>query len=605
MLLATRRLYRQLGARLCATTPHPSVLFRDPKTINTRPACTITTLLEKNGLYVDQTEFLEELLTEGGIKMQVAVPRRFSKSTNLNLIDDACQKNAKERFEGTYLGRSDFFGTKWMPPYSVVRLDFSDLADKTPAELEKRLLDKVNVQFANFGITTMSEGFASGKLEQLLHNLKKQGQCAVVLVDEYDVPALSGDPRVLRTLHDFFSPLKNDVMIKKLIMFGTHKVLQQIGTAMNDTPDLLRQRPYYNMFGFSAKHVEDIFSERDPSFLKYTYPDFQTKVEFEKEPAKYNEEKRVWILGKLKEQYDGYRFSGHPDAQLLYNPYSVLMFRKNLGEFGVYSPLELRKGEEMPNTLRKYPELLEKVVKCDKYDSITVDGRSTALDDSRNIKKLWELGALTIKDVDFSKNTTTLKYTNQEMQTSFRYLVLKNFAEMNHDNFVEFGRAAAQGNFGTMAEALNRILKPKDRCLTSEWYVQHILYEGFKNADLGPKGEQPTTEGKKIDLRLENIANHEYVIELKFNRTVQEAVKQIKETKYCLDSLKNAKVSKKSVLALGLNYSTETGVSLIFLRAELGEVKGKGRNGKKGKKVVEEQKEPEVTYSLIGAYPLP
>ena len=31
-------------------------------------------------------------------------------------------------------------------------------------------------------------------------------------------------------------------------------------------------------------------------------------------------------MAELKKHYDGYRFSGHDDAKLLYNPYSVLQF---------------------------------------------------------------------------------------------------------------------------------------------------------------------------------------------------------------------------------------------------------------------------------------
>ncbi|MBV5280641.1 MAG: AAA family ATPase, partial [Actinobacteria bacterium] len=273
-----------------------------------------TSLLNEHGMFVDQTDLLEKLFTiSTGRKVHAAVPRHFSKTTNIQLIIDMCEKNAKDIFAGTQLGRSTFFQTEWNPPYPVLHFNFAEWGGMTSEELERNLLEQILQHFKGFGLKTEGIMSINGELTLLLDNLRRKGKPVVVLIDEYDVPIIGSDARTLKAMHRFYTPLKGHPALTKLIMFGTHNVLDQVGTSTNDTFDLMDQPPFYNMFGFSQKHIEGIFSEQDPNFEAFKPPGFKS--------SGTSAEKKAWILERLKGHYDGYRFSEHHDAARLYNPW--------------------------------------------------------------------------------------------------------------------------------------------------------------------------------------------------------------------------------------------------------------------------------------------
>ena len=425
MLSTLRHLSRRVGLRFFASPTYPSVLFG--KSDISRPPCTITRLQKKNGLYVDQTDYLVKLFTGTDFKVQAAVPKRFSKSTNLDLISDMCREDAREVFKDTHLGRSDFFNTEWKPPYPVMKFSFAELRGLEPAELKARLLAKVHQQFKMFGFSMSDNVPAGEKLAQLLDFIKAKGKDAVVLVDEYDVPVDKNNKLILNILHDFFSPLKRDAVLTKLVMLGTHKLLDYIGTSTNDTQDLMQKSPFYNMFGFTQEHVEEIFSERDPDFEKFTPLAFKSTVTLKENPELYKKQKLKWITEQLKLHYDGYCFSGRKDAVNLYNPYSVMRFRNQEGTVKAYTQIEYNEVEHMQPTLLKFPELLNSTVTCSRGSTFTVNAVAANSDHSENIKLLWGLGALTIKEEDAEKDLVTLRATNEEMETNYTQLILTNF----------------------------------------------------------------------------------------------------------------------------------------------------------------------------------
>jgi len=568
-MLVARRLCHQLGLRLYATTPHPSVLFEDFKTSRKRPHCAITSVFDDHGLYVDQTQYLEKLFTEGDVKVHAVLPRRFSKSTNLRLIDDMCGEKAKSIFAGTHLGRSAFFKTKWDPPYPVLHFHFGQFEGQRSAAIEQYILTEIELYFEKFGFSMSREASTSEKLGQLLEHIKAKGKPAVVLVDEYDTPALSGDPHALHLINNFITPLKRSSALTKLVIFGTHKVLEDVGTPTSDVSDLLERSPYYNMFGFTQKHVEEIFSERDPDFEQLQSPRFKSTVTFETNPTQYNKEKREWILKQVETLYDGYLFSGRSDAERLYNPYSVLRFRRELrGYFKLYLPIEFRMDEETTKILRDYPKLLDSKVECDDSNFVKVNNVATSPEDSRSIKSLWELGVLTIEKVNPETKVTTLRATNSAMKENFEILALKSFSIANKEHFAAFNSAAQAGNFKEMAATLAKILKPRSRYLTSVRYLQEAIIETLMHCNLCMREDARTGANRMVDLRFWRKWNFEYVVELQFESTVQAAVEQLKTRQRCHDSLKKVEDGRE-VIGVALNYSQEKGVSLIFLRTFL------------------------------------
>lgn len=518
------------------------------------------------GFFVDQTDYIAKLIDETAPKVQAVVPRRFSKSTYLDLIEEMCGSDAKAIFAGTHLERTKFFQEKWRPPYPVLKFEFGLFKD--PAALEDNLLSQIEGYFGVYNFSMSGNASVGEKLRRLLDHIMRAGNPAVVLIDEYDKPVHEASQVNLRILDNFFAALKGNRLITKLIVFGTHKNLNLIGDSTNDTQDVIQTPPFYNMFGFTKAHLEEIFSDLDPSYAQFLPEHFQTSVKHADNPKEFAAQKLEWIMKQLETHYDGYRFSGFTDAAKLYNPYSVLMFRQNRGRTQVYSDVNIGEFPGIDGILTKYPKLLESTVECDQFGSTKVNNELVTKKESGSIKLLWELGVMTIESADFNTNTTMLKNTNNEMRTNFQRLVMNSFLSRNKEYFLHFKKAAEELNVNGMGNALVEILAPRETHMFSEIYLQSALYEGLYEAKLDPKMELYTGQRKRIDLHW-STSEFIYVFELKLNRTVDEAIEQLKTRRYCYDSLISAKKNGKSVVAVGMNYAPGVQLSLIYLAATL------------------------------------
>ncbi|MBV5280642.1 MAG: hypothetical protein J0651_05245, partial [Actinobacteria bacterium] len=122
---------------------------------------------------------------------------------------------------------------------------------------------------------------------------------------------------------------------------------------------------------------------------------------------------------------------------------------------------------DLSSALRKYPKLLDSKVTWDQLQMMTV-GVELSFEHSEDIKRIWELGALTIDSVDFDACITTLKGTNLEVKKSYDVLVHNNFLESNKDNFTAFKMAAEGLDFAAIARNLASILQPNDPVLHNE-----------------------------------------------------------------------------------------------------------------------------------------
>lgn len=550
-----------------------------------RRSSAIAVCLKNNGLFVDQTAFIPTLLDKGGTKVHLAAPRRFGKTVFLKLIADLCRADAKTTFEGTELKKSGFFeNNNWNPPYPVLSFNFSKFGNLDPPNFSKGLMDQVKEQCRLNKFPVSEDDYPEGRLERLLNFLDESGKQPVVLVDEYDVPLLGNNEAIINELNRFFAPLKDDCLVQKFVMIGTHNVYRSIGTSTNDTFDLIRQKPFYNMLGFTREHLKEIFSDDDPFFQQHTPPNFSPTVSYEANPTNYNMEKREKLLEHLQSYYDGYRFSLRNDALSLYNPYSILQYRRTSEdstqdekmrkkESARFPQIDPSQTKGMEKTLKAYPRLLDVPITYYNDAKFSVGDRYAFVEHSRNLKKLWELGLLTIKS-DTNEDGITLIATNLEMQQNFDNLVVENFLQENKQCFNEFTVAAAEKNFKRMAELLTILLREEEVDMHSERYMQFILFGCFKSLNLLPDIEKPTDGRKRIDIVIKNLKNVEYVFELKYNVSVAKAIEQLIEKKYCLDSCVNAKKHGKSVVGVGVSYNQKK-VQILFVGATLtGDVLG-------------------------------
>ena len=176
--------------------------------------------LRKEGyLYVDKTQFIYKIITEG-CPYFLSRPRRFGKSLLISTLA-AIFEGRRELFEAftteqgieqpqLFIATTDWAWEK----YPVIRFDFSS-GDLTTIEQLDELIDVTLGSYEKrYGITPPAKG-ANVRMVNLMRTLHEQtGKRVVVLVDEYDNFILHalGDAEKVKVarqrFQNVFGPLK-------------------------------------------------------------------------------------------------------------------------------------------------------------------------------------------------------------------------------------------------------------------------------------------------------------------------------------------------------------------------------------------------------------
>ena len=82
---------------------------------------TLKTIIEKNYIYVDKTETIYKLITEGQYYF-LSRPRRFGKSLTVSTLEEIFSGN-KELFKDCWMYNSSW---KW-DKYPIIKIDFGDV----------------------------------------------------------------------------------------------------------------------------------------------------------------------------------------------------------------------------------------------------------------------------------------------------------------------------------------------------------------------------------------------------------------------------------------------------------------------------------------------
>ncbi|MDR2382515.1 MAG: AAA family ATPase, partial [Prevotellaceae bacterium] len=244
----------------------------------------------KNYLYVDKTEIIYKMVTEGKVYF-LSRPRRFGKSVLVSTLD-ALFSGRKELFEGLFI----YDKWNWTQQYPVIRLDFSGLTVKTPVELEESLAAFVKSTAIQYDISVLDAPykFQFGELIKILH--QSTGRQVVVLVDEYDKPIIDhlSNKETLEAnkeiLHDFYQVLKaSDEYIKFIFLTGVSKFSGlSVFSALNNIVDITLNRKYAALCGYTQEELE------------YYFTDYLDEI------AEYECISRNELLDKIKFWYNGY-----------------------------------------------------------------------------------------------------------------------------------------------------------------------------------------------------------------------------------------------------------------------------------------------------------
>ena len=503
---------------------------------------TFERIRKEDMFYVDKTEYIYRITHTDGKFFFLSRPRRFGKSLLVSTFKSYFE-GKKELFKGLAIEELE----KEWNEYPVLHFSLAGGKHMEKEQLDRYLLYILKENEDRFGVDCDSPD-PNIRLLNLIKTVTAQtGKQAVVLIDEYDAPLLDVAHEkekldVLRnTMRNFYSPLKDcEPLLRFVFLTGITKFSQlSIFSELNNITNVSMDEPYAGICGITKEELLTQMSD-DIDAL-----------------AEHLELSREETIQELKDHYDGYHFTWpSPDV---FNPYSLLNCfadgKLKAYWFGSGTPTYLI---EKMREFHVLPSQLGRVrAKASSFDAATE--RMTSL-----TPLLYQSGYLTIKDYEKKIDVYTLDFPNKEIEVGLFDSLLPGYLGSGIDTGrVVIADISSYINSGKMDEALQMLadfLETIPYCDNTnyEGHYQQMFYIIFALlTDYNIIVEQHTAKGR-IDITMET-ADTIYVMELKFNKSAQEALDQINDKHYAQAfSLKN-----KEIVKVGLNFSIKDEVNTL------------------------------------------
>ena len=490
---------------------------------------------ERGFVYVDKTAYVYRMALMGKFYF-LSRPRRFGKSLLVSTME-AYFLGRKELFKGLAIGKLE---TEWVK-YPVLHLDLSTGKYDKEADLDDFLNDSL-AQWEQVYGSSPTEVNAELRFKGIIRRAYEQtGKQVVVLVDEYDKPLLATiDNKPLHeayrnTLKAFFSVLKSlDACIRFGFITGVSKFSHvSIFSDLNNPDDISMDPRYVDICGISEKELHAYF---DSSIRELADANGMTYEE---------------ACGKLRQQYDGYHF--RENSVGIYNPFSLL----NTFAKGIFNDYWFATGT---------PTFLVKLLQSKNYKLGDLEGKKVMSDmltapatsASNPIPVLYQSGYLTIKDYDRNMRIYTLGFPNEEVERGFLNFLLPYYTPIGDDDkasfLSDFVVAVNEGRPEDFLLLMQTMLAGRDYRIAgdAEKYFQNTFYLIFQLLGFNVQVEQATGQGR-IDITIQT-EDYIYIIELKLDKTAEEALCQIKENNYA----RPFQTDKRKLYLIGVNFSSET-----------------------------------------------
>ena len=495
---------------------------------------TFSKIVEGNYVYVDKTALVYKLVKEYEYVF-LSRPRRFGKSLLCSTLKEYFEGN-KEMFNGLQMAELE---KDWVK-YPVIHLDFSDNKSNDIDSIKESISISLNEYEKAFEVENIADGFSARFANIIKSATEKFGQKAVVILDEYDATMLNAidndslQNQIRTMMTNLFSPLKKlDSYLRFVFITGITKFSQMsIFSALNNLKDVSLLPEFEAICGISKDELS--------SQLKGGLQDFADK----------NAQTFEEVLQSFKDKYDGYHFSG--EKQDIFNPYSVInaLDDKMLNNYWFGSAT---------------PTALIKLIR--KFDIEVIDYESVECDSSRfnqPVEKVTDLvpflfqsGYLTIKDYNREYGTYILGYPNEEVKSSLANVLYK-YTYNTHENipmkkaFIDFKK---DDDLDKFIEHLKVFFYgfpfSMNNEKANELHYHSILYTVLASFGADIAANLETALGK-ADLVL-NMPKTVYVIELKYDRSLDSAKRQIEQRGYAKAHLD----SGKRVVKLAIKFSSK------------------------------------------------
>ena len=496
--------------------------------------------IRENGfLYIDKTEAIYKL-THYTKYYFLSRPRRFGKSLLVSTLE-AYFRGQRQLFDGLAIATME----KEWTEHAVLRLDLSANDMSRCEDLNAYLHAKLGAYEDIYGQNSRKTSFGTRFKGIIQRAYEKTGRGVVILIDEYDNPMIStlGKPEVHKqmrtTLKGLYSVLKaKSEHIRFCFLTGiTRFSKMSVFSGLNNLKDLTLKPQYATICGITQQELETYCTEGIRNVADTNGVSYQQALE------------------KLKAFYDGYHFAHHsPD---IYNPFSLLQALQD-GELHPYWNESGGRAEFLWKAIsrradtRPLTDVLSPVMRRNQLGA-SEDGHSDLT------PLLFQTGYLTIKEADEMGSEFRLGVPNREVMEGIMYGLLP-FASLCDDDLMStdlyrIRRLANDGDTDAMMRYLQSFLAGIGSRLTKkmpEIYYENNLYILFTIIGIRTSVEVETSDGR-MDVLME-CRQHIYVIELKLDRSPEEALEQIRRKHYTL-SLERHGIP---VTLIGINFSTET-----------------------------------------------
>lgn len=499
------------------------------------PASTSTfrDIIERDYLYIDQTEYVYSLAQHGKGAYFLSRPRRFGKSLFVSTLYELFRGN-RELFRGLWIDSSDY---DWQV-HPVIRLDFG----QEPTKTAEGLIDTINAYLDEVALAYGVDLAAGPYYRRFRHLIQKSAkeQQVVILIDEYDKPIienlenLAEAKKIRDILKGFYGVIKAlDPYIRLSFITGISKFSKvSIFSELNNLSDLTLNSAFATAWGLTEGEIRHYLAEYIPPFAQ-------------KEGLTAEE-----LLAKIRHWYNG--FCCAPAAENVHNPFSTL----NLFDHQRFANYWFESGT---------PTFLIKLLHQQNYDieelnDLRVEELAFStyeLERLSVIPLLLQTGYLTIKGYTAERQVYELGFPNYEVENAFLTYLLDAFSNIDQGlsaNHLWRLIDALQGQdlqqFFTVLKVLFANID-YDLHLANEKYYQTIFYLIFKLMGLRIDAEVRTNDGR-IDAVVELAGI--YLFEFKLNKSAAVALQQIQDQRY----YQKYQLRDKPITAVGANFNTQS-----------------------------------------------
>jgi hypothetical protein len=495
---------------------------------------------EQSAVYIDKTKQIYATLERGKFFF-FARPRRFGKSLLCSTLVELFKGN-RALFKDLWIDNSDW---QWQA-HPVIHLDMSIAAgsNATVSSFNESIKARLADIAKEYNVQTRSFELPGGQLAELIKVLHEAtGVGVAVIVDEYDKPILDkvtsmGDYEQLHSaLSSFYAPLKYlSSSLSLVFMTGVYKFAKtSVFSNLNNLRDLTFDPRAADLVGYTQEELESIFS-----------------AEIDVLAAK-KQVTRTAMLATLREQYNGYKFG--------------LELTTGTLSQSVYNSFAMNHVFESSDLVEKWfpsgsPSFLIKKIKEGNFEFIAQEGITTSfknLDEScgpENISAvslLYYAGYATLSSYDVESKLAVLMSPNSEVSEAMAGHLLALFKKSSAADLELIAWQLAQSfRFNTLdliKDQLNQALAQLTYkvLLGEEHYFQLMMHMLLIIGRLNPQLEKSTNHGR-MDMVIE-LPTRIFIIELKFNKSAQEGMNQIKAKKY----VQKYQVKSLPIMGVGIN----------------------------------------------------